>query len=65
MANTDNGNGADTNTILLVIVIIALIAGGFYWYYNRQVATPNNTTIDLNIGGTVPSGSGAPAGPAE
>ncbi len=65
MANSDNGNGADTNTILLVIVIIALVAGGFYWYYHRQVASPNNTTIDLNIGGTVPTGSGDTGGAAQ
>ena len=62
-------NGSNVNTILLVVVLLLLVGGGIWWYmaYGPGKAAPaqDNGGIDINIGGTVPAGSGENAGAAQ
>ncbi len=71
MADTninDNGGGSAT-TVLVTVIIIGIIAAAFYFGYARShwgsAPADDSSSVNIDINGTFPAGSGEEGGAAE
>lgn len=66
-----SGTGVVVGILIVVLVVVLLLVFGLPYLRDRGAPAPTDTggsaSIDVNLpsGGTVPSGSGEPAGPAQ
>jgi LPXTG-motif cell wall-anchored protein len=69
--NPPSTDSSGTNTVILTIVILALLALGVWFFVGRRPGAPavpstgtDNSGVNIDVNGTLPTGSGADEGPA-
>ncbi len=69
--NDNRDAGGSATTVLVTVVIVAIIGLAFYFGYARshwgnvEPTNTDNAGINVNVGGTFPTGSGEEGGAAE